>query len=505
MTGCRAPHSPPTQTLGTLLEEWPLPPVQAEIPVRGLCMDSRRIQRGDVFVALAGRQEHALEYAESAIQQGCAAIIYDPEQCDPTQAAALSGIAYVGIPSLEQHMGRLADRFFDSPSSELAVVGITGTNGKTSCSHFIAQALAQQTPAGVIGTLGWGIPPNLKPTEHTTPTVLEAHRMLRGLRQLGCRTAAIEASSHGLHQGRLDGVRFTGALFTNFTRDHLDYHGDMAAYLDAKLVLLDAPGLKFVVFDADSAFAGAIRAKIPSGIETLAFSRRVEPGSHRQATLSVTDYTQDDTGLGFWAHYRNETAPVRVPLFGDFNGQNALATLGVLISLGQPLASAARTLEHIRPVAGRMERYQQKGRTVVVDYAHTPDALNSVLESIRPMCTGRLWLVFGCGGDRDAGKRPEMGSVAVRLADQIVITDDNPRTEDGGVIVADILKGCSKARAVEVIRDRLTAIHHAINQMRTGDWLVVAGKGHENTQEIGGQKMPFSDREVVQRCLSLMQ
>lgn len=502
--GHHSTASPSTHTLGNLLREWPLPSAQAELPVRGLCMDSRYIQPGEVFVALAGRREHALKYAETAIRSGCAAVLYDPEQCNAPHADTPAGIAYVGIPSLERQLGRLADRFYDSPSSELAVVGITGTNGKTSCSHFIAQAHTQQATSGVIGTLGWGIPPELKPTEHTTPTVLEAHRMLYGLKQLGCHTVAIEASSHGLHQGRLDGVRFTGALFTNFTRDHLDYHGDMPAYLVAKLMLLDAPGLQFVVFDADSAFAGAIRTKIPAGIQTLAFSSRVEPGSRLRVDLSATDYTQDDTGLGFWAHYRNETAPVRVPLFGDFNFRNTLATLGVLLGLGQPLASAAQALGNIRPVAGRMERYQQNGRTVVVDYAHTPDALNNVLDSIRPLCTGRLWLVFGCGGDRDAGKRPEMGSVAIRKADQVVITDDNPRTEAGDVIVADILSGCGKAQMVKVIRDRSEAIHHAIEQMSSGDWLVVAGKGHENTQEIGGQKMPFSDREVVQICLGSM-
>jgi UDP-N-acetylmuramoyl-L-alanyl-D-glutamate--2,6-diaminopimelate ligase len=485
------------KTLGVLLEGWPIESSLAGIPVRGLSLDSRRIGPGEVFVALAGQQAHGLRYANEAIRRGCAAVLHDADDCGDELISGLTGAPLIALPALEKHLGRLADRCYDSPSQDLTVVAVTGTNGKTSCSHYIAQALSHTGSAGVIGTLGWGIPPQLTPTTQTTPAIPETHRILDALRRAGCRTVAMEASSHGLHQRRLDGVRITGALYTNLTRDHLDYHGDMEAYLEAKLALLEAPGLEFVVFDANSPFAEPVLARSQGKLKTLAYSRHPVSGNalHPHLLLASTP-VQDEQGLAFGVQFGGETAAIRVALPGDFNLQNTLATLGVLLALGHSLAEAAVALSRVRPVAGRMECYQGKSRNVVVDYAHTPDALGNVLNSVRPLCEGQLWLVFGCGGNRDQGKRPEMGAIAVRLADHVILTDDNPRTEDGNAIIEAILAGCGTA-APEKIRNRQAAIHYALEQMRPGDWLLVAGKGHEAEQEINGTRIPCSDRLIV--------
>lgn len=489
------------RTLGAWLQDWPIESNLAEIPLRGLSLDSRRIKPGEIFVALAGHRTHGLSYAGEAIGRGCAAILYDPDQGGDELASGLMGAPLIAIPSLKNYLGQLADRFYDSPSRNLAIFGVTGTNGKTSCSHYIAQALSHTLPTGLIGTLGWGVLPELNPTEQTTPGVLEIHRILDALRRKGCRAVAMEASSHGLHQGRLAGVRLKGALYTNLTRDHLDYHGDMAAYLEAKLALLDAPGLEFVVFDANSPFADAILTRTRGRLKTVAYSSYpISGNTSHPALLLASDPVQDEHGLACKLRFGTETATVRVALSGDFNLQNTLATLGVLLGLDYPLTEAAAAMTYVRPVAGRMERYQGKSLDVIVDYAHTPDALGNVLRSIRPLCQGQLWLVFGCGGNRDKGKRPEMGAVAVRLADRVVITDDNPRTEDGDAIIRDILAGCGSTNP-ETIRDRQAAIHYALEQMSPGDWLLVAGKGHEDEQEINGLKIPCSDRAIVSHWL----
>ena len=499
MTTANAAESP-CHTLGALLDGWPIATNQADTLLRGLCLDSRQLEPGEAFVALAGQRGHGLAHAAEAVRRGCAAILHEPDQFDAEPPPGLNGVPLVAVPGLRQHLGRLADRFYGSPSQDLKVLGITGTNGKTSCSHFIAQALSGSAPAGVIGTLGFGIPPDLMPTRHTTPTLPDVHRMLHTLRGQGCHAVAMEASSHGLRQGRLDGVRFRGALFTNFTRDHLDYHGTMAAYLEAKLVLLEAPGLEFVVFDADSSFAEVIPLRTPPAVRLLAYSTNPAEKSPCPAGLTASDWTQDVEGMSFRVHFEGATALVRASVLGGFNYRNTLASLAVLLGLGFSLDQAALAMAAIRPVAGRMEHYQGRCRTVVVDYAHTPDALHNVLEGIRGSCDGRIWLVFGCGGERDSGKRAEMGAVAVSRADQVILTDDNPRSEDGDRIIADILAGCGTPHP-QTIRDRRTAIRYALEQMSPGDWLVVAGKGHETTQEINGIQLPFSDRDVVLQWL----
>lgn len=478
-------------------------PISFSVDVAGLCHDSRRTRAGDLFVALAGHRSHGMRHAEQAVRQGCSAIIYDPAGDGHLFASGITGLPCIPVDALNQKLGFIADRFFGEPSAFLDVIGITGTNGKTSCSHFLAHALSAKVPAAVVGTLGFGVPGALEVTHHTTPDAIEVHRLLARLCDQGVRTVAMEASSHGLVQGRLNGVRFKGALYTNFSRDHLDYHGTMEAYLEAKLRLLAWPGLEFVVFNADDPIADAILRRAPSHLKLIAFSlheRVIESAS----VVSVTSVHQDAQGIAFRARYRQQVADVFAPVYGDFNVENLAATLALLVGLGHELPEAAELLKNVQPVPGRMERFSRLGLTAVVDYAHTPDALASVLRSLRRHCEGRLWVVFGCGGDRDRGKRPLMGGVAEELADVVVLTDDNPRFENGDKIIRDILSGCRRDKAV-TIRNRREAIVWALERAGVGDIVLIAGKGHEDTQEIQGQKYPFRDRDVVMETLSFLE
>jgi UDP-N-acetylmuramoyl-L-alanyl-D-glutamate--2,6-diaminopimelate ligase len=494
-----------------------LPPAE----IRGLSHDSRRVRPGDLFVALAGHNAHGMSHAEQAVRQGCAAIAFDPSGGGDMLARDVSAVPSVPVESLAQKLGFIADRFYGEPSRHLTAIGITGTNGKTSCSHFLAQALAGERPAAVVGTLGWGEPGALCPTAHTTPDAIEVHDLLFRLHHQGFRAVAMEASSHGLVQGRLNGVRFHGALYTNFSRDHLDYHGTMESYLEAKLRLLDWPGLEFVAFNADDPMAGAVLERMPAGLRGVGFSvagekaargegrgpRESRPTNHSPLTtrhssplVTVSSVHHGPEGVSFRVHCEGRSDRVHAPVFGDFNVENLAAALAVLLAMGWNLAEAAKSLQKVRAVPGRMESFSAAGRTAVVDYAHTPDALASVLRSLRRHCTGRLWVVFGCGGDRDRGKRPEMGAIAEQLADAVVLTDDNPRSEDGDEIIRDIRSGCRR-EDLAIIRDRRDAIAFALERAAGDDLVLVAGKGHETTQEVQSRKYPFSDREVVRETL----
>lgn len=484
--------------LAGLADPGDLPLVEAG----GLCHDSRRVQPGDLFAGLAGHTAHGMSHAAQAIRQGCAAIVFDPSGEGGNLAKEVSEVPAVSVASLSQKLGLVADRFFGEPSKYLKTIGITGTNGKTSCSHFLAQALSDRAPAAAVGTLGWGKPGELCPTAHTTPDAIEIHDILFRLYSQGFKAVAMEASSHGLVQGRLNGVQFKGALFTNFTRDHLDYHGTMEAYLEAKLRLLDWPGLEFVAFNADDPIAGSILKRMPAGVRAIGFSVSGK-ADIPVPMLTVSSVQHGAEGVSFQAHYEGRSAAVHAPVFGDFNVENLAAALAVLVAMGRGLEESAHALRKVRAVPGRMESFAGAGRTVVVDYAHTPDALSSVLGSLRRHCTGQLWVVFGCGGDRDRGKRPEMGAIAEKLADAVVVTDDNPRSEDGDDIIRDIRSGCRREDIV-TIRDRRDAIAFALERAGTADLVLIAGKGHEPTQEIQGRKYPFSDREVVRELLATL-
>lgn len=499
-----ARDAPVAMTLDRLLEGLVECPSLPTTQVWGLRHDSRAVRPGDLFLALAGSRSHGMRHAGEAIAAGACAIVYDPRAGGAELAEGIRDIPCLPLEALDQSAGLVADRFFGEPSRYLDVMGVTGTNGKTSCSHFLAYALGQPGTAAVIGTLGWGLPGALRPTTHTTPDALEVHGLLAQLRRQGARAVVMEASSHGLVQGRLNGVRFKGALFTNLSRDHLDYHGSMETYLEAKLRLLTWPGLEFVAFNLDDASAETIVKRVPAGIRKIGFS--IGSGGALAGHIecvSASDIRHCAEGVSFSAQFCGSTAEVKAPVYGDFNIENLLASLAALLGKGFDLTEAARRMANVRAVAGRMERFASaSGAAVIIDYAHTPDALAKVLGSLRRHCAGALWVVFGCGGDRDRGKRPQMGAAAEKLADRIVLTDDNPRHEDGAAIIGEILAGCAR-QDVTVIRDRRAAIASAIAGAAPGDVVLVAGKGHECTQDVNGVKYPFSDREVVKDLLQI--
>jgi len=491
-----------TLTLDRLLDGW----LRAEsIAIRGLCHDSRRLEPGALFLALSGQNAHGLRHAAQAIRQGCAAIVYDPAGGGEELARTVSGTPCFALPGLGEKLGFIADRFYGEPSRNLQTIAVTGTNGKTSCTHFLAHALSAHRPAAVIGTLGWGEPDRLHPTTHTTPDAIEIHGSLAWLRGRGYGAVAMEASSHGLAQGRLNGVRFRGALFTNFSRDHLDYHGTMESYLEAKLNLATWPGLEFVAFNADDLIAEPLSERIPKSVRRIGYGERDVSGQRvtEQDFLAWSQAFHRDCGVAFRAEFNANQAEVSAQVYGDFNVENLAGSLAVLLGLGWELPEAARALGRVRPVPGRMESHSANGKTVVIDYAHTPDALANVLAGLRKHCRGHLWTVFGCGGDRDRGKRPQMGVIAETLADGVVLTDDNPRSEDGDAILDNILSGCERPESIVRIRDRRDAIAWSLEHAEVGDVVLVAGKGHETTQEILGVKYPFSDRRVVRELLSL--
>lgn len=466
------------------------------LPLAGLTLDSRKVSPGGMFVALSGRSAHGLAFAGEAQRRGAAGILFEPPAPIGLELPAMA----LPVPALRAHLGDIADRYFGSPSQSLRVVGVTGTNGKTSTVQLLAQALTGEgRRAGSIGTLGSGLHGALREGERTTPDVIAVHAALAALRDEGADDVAMEVSSHALDQGRVDAVRFQVAVFTNLTRDHLDYHGDMAAYGAAKARLFAWPGLKSAVVNLDDAFGAQVFAALPAGVEAIGVSRRDAAG----ARLRAEAIELSAAGIGFDLAAGVERERVHSRLLGRFNIDNLLAVAGVLTTYGWPLARIAATLAVLEPVAGRMNRLGGDGAQplVVVDYAHTPDALEQALGSLRGHTAGRLICVFGCGGERDAGKRPQMAAIAQAGADAVIVTDDNPRGEDGDAIVADILEGFADAAAVTVARDRAAAIARAIGMAGPGDTVLIAGKGHEPYQEVRGVRHPFDDRVVAAHML----
>lgn len=500
----------PTRTLGALLAGLaPLTGADAR-PVAGLALDSRAVGPGDLFLACPGTHHRGHEHIAEALRKGATAVAFDralpPEalvNCGPL--ADRRGAVLVGVADLAGRAGEIAARFYGHPSREMATVGITGTNGKTSCCHYLAQALGDKgPPAGVIGTLGYGPYGALAPAALTTPDPAALQAILAELRDRGTRHVVMEASSHGLVQGRLNGVAFDVALFTNLTRDHLDYHGDMERYAAAKARLFAMPGLSHGVINGDDPFGRRVLASLPAHVKPLVYAleggEAVRSGAAqiRSAALHL-----DRAGLRMTVRTPWGEGHLRSPLIGRFNAANLLGSLGVLLALGLPLDEALTRLAAVRTVPGRMERFGGRAGQplTVVDYAHTPDALEQALTALRAHTGGRLWCVFGCGGERDPGKRPLMGAVAARLADRVVVTDDNPRGEPGAAIIRQILAGMGEPSAAAVINDRAAAIAHAIENAGADDVVLVAGKGHEDYQLAGDRRRPFSDRRTVGELL----
>ncbi|KAB7623851.1 UDP-N-acetylmuramoyl-L-alanyl-D-glutamate--2,6-diaminopimelate ligase [Alkalilimnicola sp. S0819] len=493
---------PPGRPLSLLLASLAAVPAEQDRLVTGMTVDSRAVERGDLFLALAGTQRHGLAHVADAVERGAAAIVYEPLD-EPTLESALAycrrhRIACLAVPELSRRAGLLAARFYDEPSRELAVVGVTGTDGKTSVSQFLAQALSEPAhPCGVIGTLGYGVHGQLRPASHTTPDAVRIQALLAEARDQGARHAAMEVSSHALDQARANGVRFACAVLTNLGRDHLDYHTDMAAYAAAKAKLFRSESLRHAVLNADDAFGRQLCEELAGRVPFTAYSLREDaPVALRALRLHCRP-----EGLDLRVDLQGEQASLRVPLLGRFNAANVLAVLGALHALGMPLPEAVERLRRLQPVPGRMERFGGGGSpSVVVDYAHTPGALSAALQAMREHVQGRLWLVFGCGGDRDAGKRPLMGAAADAGADAVVLTDDNPRQEDGDAIIRGILDGFCRQKPV-VIRNRKAAIRWAVSRAAPDDVVLVAGKGHESWQLSAGRRLAHSDRDLARKLV----
>ncbi|MGH8401016.1 MAG: UDP-N-acetylmuramoyl-L-alanyl-D-glutamate--2,6-diaminopimelate ligase [Gammaproteobacteria bacterium] len=470
--------------------------------LQGLAIDSREVRPGYLFLACRGTQHHGLEYLSEALRRGAVAVVYDPADAEP-YLAALRNIPAFAIRDLGQRAGMLAARFYADPSAAQRVMAVTGTNGKTSVSLITAQALVELgNPCGVLGTLGYGLYGKLETPTHTTPDAVHVQSWLAQFRDQGVRHVSMEASSHALDQGRLAGVHVAVAVFTNLTRDHLDYHGDMQTYGEAKRRLFGMPGLKHAIVNLDDPSGRELAEQLPAGVQLTGYAlsdQQLKQGR----ILCARDVVLHPGGMNFDVSGDWGDGHVDSRLLGMFNVANLLAVLGALLALDIPLADALHAISRARTVPGRMECFGGGADQplVVVDYAHTPDALEKALIAARAHCRGRLWCVFGCGGERDRGKRPQMARIAERLADRIVITDDNPRDEDGDAIIADILTGLERRAAVQVQRDRARAVAMALHDSSPGDVVLVAGKGHEDYQIIGDRNLPYSDRDTVTALL----
>tara|TARA_R110000868_G_scaffold1064_11_gene8178 strand:+ start:3852 stop:5303 length:1452 start_codon:yes stop_codon:yes gene_type:complete len=463
----------------------------ADLEIGGMTMDSRRVQAGDLFFAVPGLQQDGRDYITQAVAAGAAAVAYEPADY---QLTALP-VPAIAVPGLQQQLSKLAGVFYGQPSQQLSAIGVTGTNGKTSVSLMLAQALtAAQKPCGVIGTLGSGMLGQL--TEHgmTTPDPLLVQAQLARLHAQGASHVAMEVSSHALDQGRVEGVSYAVAIFTNLSRDHLDYHGDMSAYGAAKALLFKRPLLAAVI-NIDDEFGRQLAAE--SVAPVISYSLE-----DTRASVYCSDTAYDSKGVRTTLHGQGETFQLRSALLGSFNLSNLLAVIASLSALKVPLSQAVELAAELQPPAGRMQRLGGGAAPlVVIDYAHTPDALDKALAALHEHASGRVVCVFGCGGDRDKGKRALMAQVAEQRADAIVVTSDNPRSEPPQQIIEQICQGMERSGLATVIPNRAAAIAETISAAGVGDVILLAGKGHETYQEIEGVRHPFSDIEHARQAL----
>lgn len=473
--------------------------------ITGLTQDSRTVKPGNIFFALPGVQADGRRFISLAIKQGAAAILAEAANFAAFNATHPS-IPIILVVNLAAKIGLIAACFYQYPSRDLQVIGITGTNGKTSCSHFIASALQMSDEiCGVIGTLGYGLYGKLQHESLTTPDAITLQRVLAEMRQQQAKYIAMEVSSHGLSQGRVNGIEFAIGVFTNLTREHLDYHQDMANYAQAKRLLFAMSGLRYAVLNVDDAYGQRWQQELAHQLEVFTFALSPIKNAVGQLPHVYAHHFQlDKNGITASIHTPWGEGVLHNPhMVGRFQLSNLLAALTVLGILGVPLVQALARLAQVRGVPGRMESFGGGNKPlVVVDYSHTPDSLEQALRALREHGGGRLWCVFGCGGDRDNGKRPVMGKIAEQYADQLVITDDNPRHEEPRQIVAQILQGLSNPANAVVEHDRRRAIAHAISCAQAGDTVLVAGKGHEAYQIVGAEKLPFSDSVEVQMLLA---
>ena len=485
------------------LLEW----LRSHAPAAQLAVDSRKVREGDVFIALPGRRSDGRRHIVDAIAAGAVAVL---AEVGNGVSLPLAMVPVRGVERLGEFTGRLAAAWYGEPSQRLKVIAITGTNGKTSCSQWIAHGFAEAgRRAAVIGTLGSGIVSPGQPLTGfglTTPDAVSLQRMLADFVAQGVEIVAMEASSIGIDQGRLDGLQVDTAILTNFSRDHLDYHGDEQAYLAAKLRLFSWPGLRTAIINGDDPVAPTALDAVPRDVTTIAFGQL--PGEHgwrARKKLSAWQITEGPDAMEVSVGGDYGRAQVNLELLGRFNVVNATAVAATWISFGMPFDEAMQRLAVLQAIPGRMQRVEAPDAPlVIVDYAHTPDALVRVLDALRPVVTargGQLWCVFGAGGERDAGKRPLMGLAAERHADRLVVTSDNPRGETPFRIVSDIRAGLTREPWLTEI-DRRKATASALQAASAADVVLIAGKGHENYQEIRGERHPYSDVETAAALLA---
>jgi len=490
-----AEHMNQAPTVADLLQGFADAPA---ISVSGVASDSRALQEGFLFLAVQGMRSHGLDYLDQAKNAGVCAVAFD--------AAAGGQVEDIGVPmiaveGLTAKQGEIANRFYGQPSEHLGVVGITGTNGKTTIAWMIAQALAiLDRKCAYLGTLGYGVDEVRGANGMTTPGAVELHGRLAEFVDQGADYAAIEVSSHALAQGRVDGVQFDTAMFTNLSRDHLDYHTDMRAYFESKARLFLECNPQHRIINLDSDYGTQLASMFGSDVVTVSTKfDRVANGRPHVFVRSVVASEQgsDITFISSWG-----ASHFMLPLPGDFNVANAVLVLALLLNKGVPLDVTCDVMSQLSAPPGRMQRVATDGPAVFVDYAHTPIALEGALRALRAHSRGELWCVFGCGGDRDTGKRAQMGKAAERQGDNVVITNDNPRSENPAAIIDDIVDGLAHPDQVTIIEDRAAAIAWAIDQAGEQDVVLVAGKGHEDYQETNGKRVPLSDYAVAEKALA---
>ena len=491
-----AEHMIQAPTVADLLQGYVDAPT---IPVHGIASDSRLLREGFLFLAVQGMRSHGLDFLGQAKQAGVCAVAWD---ASTGSEPADIGVPMIAVDGLAEKLGEIANRFFGRPSEHLGVIGVTGTNGKTTVAWMIAQAgeLLDERCA-YLGTLGYGVGAVEGAEGMTTPAAIELHGRLADFVDQGAKHAAIEVSSHALSQGRVDGVRFDSALFTNLSRDHLDYHGDMREYFESKARLFLECGPRNRIINLDSEYGDQLAAKCGQDVVTV--STRFDRVANGRSHVFVRSIVATDRGseIRFVSSWGDGRFTLQLP--GEFNVANAVLVLALLLKKGVPLTTACDVMSQLSAPPGRMQRVAMDGPAVFVDYAHTPAALEVALRALRAHCRGRLWVVFGCGGDRDVGKRPQMGKAAEHFADHVVITNDNPRSEDADAIIDDIVAGLAHPEQVTIIEDRAAAIAWTIERAAGTDAILVAGKGHEDYQEMGGKRVPFSDYAIARKALAV--
>ena len=471
-----------------------------DVEVKGLALDSRQVEQGYVFVALEGGFDHGLAYAEAAISRGAVAVLCDAQHdqyCQQILSKIMTMAVCIPVKNLYSKLSLLSNKFYCSPSEKIFVSGVTGTDGKTSVSHFIAQAMnSNDAPAALIGTLGNGLIDQLDESSHTTPDIFSLNSMLSRFEQQGATSVAMEVSSHGLDQDRVQGIDFDVAVLTNLTRDHLDYHGNIESYKQAKKKLFIENNDRSLVLNVDDAFGSEMFSEFGGKRTVWLYGLNELQVKQSKLFVYANHIENKPQGMKFMLVSSYGSAEVNLGLIGEFNIYNALACFCVLLQSGMNFNYAVKRIEKLQTVTGRMEVISKEDKPVVViDYAHTPEALSQALINVRKHVIGKVICVFGCGGDRDAGKRPLMAQAADALADLVILTSDNPRNEDPAQIIDEIRQGISSELKLIVEEDRASAIQQAINMASTDDLILIAGKGHEEYQIIANKKIPFSDKQ----------